>query len=208
MNKLYAFLLTLRLEDISFMQEGRKEANHTWHHNIGRVEWSLQEENVRNEVSSVMTRTEALDTRVNGLETELREVRNEINLKFEALMSQMAEQFSSIGQRLDNQQPTGLSTPITASSNKGKGPILVSGHQEARRNLSEELRLEEERGPMMVKKVEFPDFDGDDVLTWVTKAEQYFAIQATKPGDRVTVAIESWKWNFQISNRGSRGASH
>ncbi|KAL8151600.1 hypothetical protein V2J09_021408 [Rumex salicifolius] len=138
-----------------------------------------------------MTRTEALDTRVNGLETELREVRNEINLKFEALMSQMAEQFSSIGQRLDNQQPTGLSTPITASSNKGKGPILVSGHQEARRNLSEELRLEEERGPMMVKKVEFPDFDGDDVLTWVTKAEQYFAIQATKPGDRVTVAMVS-----------------
>ncbi|KAL8167358.1 hypothetical protein V2J09_008857 [Rumex salicifolius] len=35
------------LEDISLMQEGRKEANHTWHHNRGRVEWSLQEENVR-----------------------------------------------------------------------------------------------------------------------------------------------------------------
>ncbi|KAL8153345.1 hypothetical protein V2J09_011105 [Rumex salicifolius] len=35
------------LDDISFMQEGRKEANHTWHHNRGRVEWFLQEENVR-----------------------------------------------------------------------------------------------------------------------------------------------------------------
>ncbi|KAL8128969.1 hypothetical protein V2J09_018124 [Rumex salicifolius] len=42
-----------------------------------------------------------------------------------------------------------------------------------------------EKAPLMVKKVEFPDFDGEEVLTWISKAEQYFTIKSTRSVDKL-----------------------
>lgn len=44
---------------------------------------------------------------------------------------------------------------------------------------------------MAVKKVELPNFDGTDVDGWISKAEQYFEVQAVRPEVKVQLAFVS-----------------
>lgn len=139
-----------------------------------------------------MTRVGELDSRMAAVEEELGKLQKgqeETNQRFdglkaklemlqEHLMRSIAEQFGALFPKGSDQMSGGRSQSISKASitEKVKAPAvdltpLATGSASPSR-----LESESAPSPIVAKKVEFPVFDGDDPLTWIAKADQYFTV--------------------------------
>ncbi|KAL8153338.1 hypothetical protein V2J09_011098 [Rumex salicifolius] len=137
-----------------------------------------------------------MDARVLALEEELgrmRKIQEEQGEANKAAAQKSEEQFAQLLAFMEKEAAKSIAPPSSSHSQQriippDPPPGFTRSNQSQGQNQNQTFN---EGAPLMIKKVEFPEFDGEDVLTWVSKAEQYFSIQATRPVDRVTTAMVS-----------------
>ncbi|KAL8151694.1 hypothetical protein V2J09_021502 [Rumex salicifolius] len=161
----------------------------------------------------MVTRAGEVDSRVGQLEDEigtLREEVKELGLATEKRLVGVEATVTTLLQVMQNtiteqiqkgfaalQGGTGGSLGVP--TNKETPPVVVidssptasQGQQAGDRPSSSRVEEVFQARPLGTRKVELPAFDGDDPLTWIARAEQYFSIQATSPAGKVTIAMVS-----------------
>lgn len=152
-----------------------------------------------------MTRVSELDSRMTTVESEIeklqkgqeeiRELGKETNRRVESIetnLTMLTDQLIRIAAQIETRLQRGLSpNPGGVGASNSKAPMEETPPMVIRSAEHTSVESKHVPSPLVARKVELPMFDGEDPLTWISKAEQYFAIQSTKPPDRVTVAMVS-----------------
>ncbi|KAL8138461.1 hypothetical protein V2J09_004462 [Rumex salicifolius] len=107
----------------------------------------------------------------------------DINHRPESGFARLEDRLVRVIQLMELNPNEGMSMPMPRGDANSKGSLMEIEPPGFRRVHLEQTRTKVETTPLMMKKVEFLNFDCEDVLSWVSKVDQYIAIQSTKHVD-------------------------
>ena len=146
-------------------------------------------------------RLEALEKNMEGFRKQMEERESNVSTNLELMWKRMAERDERLNQQMEEIRSTLLSLVNRSilDREEDQGEVLGVGSSGVQQDLptgqnlqgGDRREFEEDERHWIKRKVELPNFDGNDPNGWLARAEKFFEVYAVKPELKVEMAFVS-----------------